>query len=151
MWSKENREKNFVSSTCLLQIDIDSKDNEHIFEDAHKVATLHEKLMSDPFVVFVCKSPTNAIKAAIHYNYDDDHKAAFEKDEQSFKDEHKAAYKKAEKYFKNEYGVNIDKQCKDINRALKIALANFFTFLMYKFVWKLVKRKLFSVFHNVWL
>lgn len=101
--NKENRIKDFVSSTCLLQIDIDSKDNEHIFEDAHKVAALHEKLMSDPFIVFVCKSPTNAIKAAIHYIYDSEHKAAFEK---------------AEKYFKNEYGVNIDKACKDINRLM---------------------------------
>lgn len=101
--NKENRVKDFVSSTCLLQIDIDSKDNEHIFDDPEKKETLRGKLKTDPFIVFVCKSPTNAIKAAIHYGIDESHKAAYET---------------AENYFKHEYGVNIDKACKDINRLM---------------------------------
>ena len=103
--SRDSRKKDFISSPCLLQIDIDVKDNEHIFEDAHKLAALREKLASDPFIVFTCKSPSNNVKAAIHYNYDSKHSEAFDN---------------AESYFKHEYGVNIDKSCKDLARLMML-------------------------------
>ena len=90
------------SFSQLLQIDIDVKDNQHIFSDAHKVATLREKLANDPFIVLACKSPSNGLKCIVHY----DSKTVKILD----------AFKTSESYFLDVYGVTIDKACKDVTR-----------------------------------
>ena len=90
------------SFSQLLQIDIDVKDNQHIFSDAHKVATIREKLANDPFIVLACKSPSNGLKCIVHY----DSKTVKILD----------AFKTSASYFLDVYGLTIDKACKDISR-----------------------------------
>lgn len=90
------------SFSQLLQIDIDVKDNEHIFSDPAKVATIREKLADDPFIVLACKSPSNGLKCIVHY----DSKTVKILD----------AFKTAESYFLDVYGLTIDKACKDVTR-----------------------------------
>ena len=91
-----------LSYSQLLQIDIDVKDNEHIFSDAHKVATIREKLSNDPFIVLACKSPSNGLKCIVHY----DSKNVKILD----------AFNTSASYFLDVYGLTIDKACKDVTR-----------------------------------
>ena len=90
------------SFSQLLQIDVDVKDNEHIFSDPAKVATLREKLTGDPFIVVACKSPSNALKCIVHY----DSKTVKILD----------AFNTSASYFLDVYGLTIDKNCKDVAR-----------------------------------
>ena len=91
-----------LSYSQLLQIDIDAKDNQHIFNDPDKVTALREKLTNDPFIVVACKSPSNALKCIIHYD--------------SKTEKILDAFNTSSSYFLDVYGLTIDKSCKDVAR-----------------------------------